>query len=305
MDWISRLQKVIEYIELHLTEDGELKLNMLAKQTYSSEYEFQKIFSIVTGINVGEYIRNRKLALSGEEILLSDKAILDIALKYGYETAESFTKAFTRFHGATPSAVRRKSASLKLYNKLSIHLQVDGGSSLDYRIIDHCCVRVIAKTKVFQTQSIEDRQEIIPKQLEEWAAEGMYHILDSVKDVTTYFADSILGIHDDVGCKPGGSEFRMSVGVESVKDAVPDGFEIVVIPAGKWLVFECKGMRPKAIQKLWNQIYTNFLPHSSYHIKEFGTLEVCREGFRNAEDVTSELWLPLDKVEQKLTRFQD
>ncbi|WP_010244281.1 AraC family transcriptional regulator [Acetivibrio cellulolyticus] len=294
MDWISRLQKVIEYIELHLTEDQSvLKLNMLAKQAYSSEYEFQKVFSIVTGITVGEYIRNRKLSLSGEELLLTDTSILDIGLKYGYETAESFTKAFTRFHGATPSAVRKRNAGLKLYNKLSIRLQVDGGYSLEYQIINHSCVRVIAKTKVFKPQSIEDKHESIPEHIEKWASEGMYDILYKMTDATTYFADSILGIHDGIGCKPDGSEFRMSVGVESIKDTVPDGYEIVEIPARKWLVFKCKGLRPMAIQKLWNQIYTNFLPYSTYQIKELGILEVCREGFRNADDVISELWLPL------------
>lgn len=295
MNWISRLQKVIEYIELHLTDDdlSVLKLNMLAKQVCSSEYEFQKIFSIVTGITAGEYIRNRKLALAGEEILLTDKTILDIALKYGYETAESFTKAFTRFHGATPNAVRRNNAGLKLYNRLSINLQVHGGATLDYQIINHSYTKIIAKTKVFQTQLLEDRQDIIPKHLEKWASEGMYDELYTLKDDTAYFSDSILGIHDGIGCKPDGSEFRMSVGVESVKDDVPDGYEIVEIPAGKWLVFKCKGMRPTAIQKLWNKIYMNFLPYSSYQVKELGMLEVCREGFRNGDDVLSELWLPL------------
>ena len=295
MDWISRLQKVIEYIELHLTDDDQsvLKLSMLAKQVYSSEYEFQKIFSIVTGITAGEYIRNRKLALAGEEILLTKKTILDIALKYGYESAESFTKAFSRFHGATPNAVRRSHAGLKLYNRLSINLQVHGGATLDYRIIDHSCTRVIAKTRVFQAQLLEDRQDIIPKHLEKWGSEGIYDTLYKLKDDAAYFADSVLGIHDGVGCNPDGSEFRMSVGVESVKDEVPEGYEIVEIPAGKWLVFQCKGKRPMAIQKLWNEIYMNFLPHSSYQVKEPGMLEVCKEGFRNGDDVVSELWLRL------------
>ncbi len=294
MDWISRLQKVIEYIELHLTdEQSVLRLNMLAKQALSSEYEFQKIFSIVTGITVSEYIRNRKLALAGEDIQLSDTSILDIGLKYGYETAESFTKAFTRFHGATPNAVRKNGASLKLYNKLSIQLQVEGGSSLDYRVINHSCIRVMAKTKVFQIQTSEEIERTIPEYLEKCGAEGMYDILYEAKDNSTYFADSIIGIHDEIGCTPNGSEFRMSIGVEYNKDTVPEGYEIVEIPARKWLVFRCMGIRPIALQRLWHQIYMNFLPFSSYQINALGTLEVCREGFRNAADVISELWLPL------------
>jgi len=294
MDWISRLQKVIEYIELHLTDDRDLlRLDLLAKQAFSSEYEFQKIFSIVTGITVSVYIRNRKLSLAGEDIQLSDTSILDIGLKYGYETAESFTKAFTRFHGTTPNAVRKNGAGLKLYNKVNIQLQVEGGSSLDYQVINHSCIRVLAKTKIFQIQTSEEKEKTIPEYLENCAAEGMYDILYEAKDNTTYFADSIIGIHDEIGCAPNGSEFRLSIGVEYMKDTVPVGYEIVEIPARRWLVFRCKGIRPIAIQRLWHQIYTSFLPFSSYQINALGTLEVCREGFRNAADVISELWLPL------------
>ncbi len=294
MDWLSRLQNVIEYIEQHLTDDQYcLNLSALSKQAFASEYEFQKIFSIVTGITAGEYIRNRKLASAGEDILLTDTSIINIGLKYGYETAESFTKAFTRFHGTTPFHVRKSGTGVKLYNKLSIRLQIEGGATLDYRIVRLGSVRVLAKTKVFQTQLIEDRQKTVPEYLKKCGEEGLYDVLFSAKDDTAYFADAVLGIHDNVGCKPDGSEFRMSVGVEYSGNTVPDNYEIIEIPEEKWLVFRCIGMRPKAIQKLWHQIYMDFLPSSAYRIKEFGTLEVCREGFRNADDVISELWLPL------------
>lgn len=294
MDWISRLQKIIEYIELHLTdEQNMLRLSLLAKQVYSSEYEFQKVFSIVTGITVSEYIRNRKLALAGEDILLSDTSILEIGLKYGYETAESFTKAFTRFHGATPNAVRKSGAGLKLFNKLSIQLQVEGGSTLDYRVINHTSIRVMAKTRVFPISTSEETERIIPEYLEKCGSEGMYDILYEAVDYTTFFADSVIGIHEEVGCIPNRSEFRFSIGVEYSKDVVPVGYEIVEIPAGKWLIFRCKGIRPNAIQRLWHQIYTSFLPSSSYQVNQLGSLEVCRKGFQNTEDVISELWLPL------------
>ncbi len=294
MDWLSRLQNVIEYIEQHLTDDENvLRLSILAKQAYASEYEFQKVFSIITGITAGEYIRNRKLASAGEDILMTDMSILNIGLKYGYETAESFTKAFARFHGTTPYSARKSGIGVKLYNKLSIQLHVEGGAALDYRVVSIGSVKVLAKTKVFQAQSVEDKQRTIPEYLKKCGEEGLYDVLFHAKDDTTYFADAVLGIHDNVNCRPDGSEFRLSVGVEYRGDTVPESYEIVEIPEEKWLVFRCSGMRPAAIQKLWHQIYVNFLPSSAYRIKEYGTLEVCREGFRNAEDVISELWLPL------------
>ena len=294
MDWIIRLQKAIEYIEAYLADDqGELQLDLIAREAYSSEFNFQKVFSIITGITVGEYIRNRRLMLAGEELIMSDAKILDVALKYGYESAGSFTKAFARFHGATPSAVRNNHAELKSYNRLIVTIKVEGGTSLDYRLTKHDRIRVLAKSKVFKASSLEENQRAIPEFLERCAKEGLYEFLSSNIDASTYFADAVLGVHDSVDCMADGSEFRVSTGVEFRGDVARRGYTIVDIPAGTWLVFRCTGLRPMAIQKLWYRIYTEFLPFTSYRIREMEILEVCLEGFRNAEDVVSELWFPL------------
>ena len=300
MDWITRLQKAIEYIELNLIDgQDKLRLDKIAQQANSSEFNFQKIFSIITGVTIGEYIRNRRLALAGEELLLTNTKILEVALKYGYETAESFTKAFTRFHGITPKAVRKNNAELKLYSKLNISIKVEGGTSLDYRITQHGCVRVLARTKIFKAASL-DKKDAMQEFLEQGGKAGMYEFLFDKKSDTTYFADSVLGIHDNVGCNPDGSEVRFGIGVEYLGDlekGVAEGYEIVEIPSDRWLIFRCMGKRPLAIQNLWYRIYTEFLPFTSYQIRELGTLEVCKEGFRNGDDVVSELWLPLANIE--------
>jgi AraC family transcriptional regulator len=297
MDWISGLQKSIEYIEANLMDDYDnLALDKISAQANSSEYNFQKIFSIVTGVTVGEYIRNRRLALAGEELLLTDSRILDIALKYGYETAESFTKAFTRFHGITPKAVRKNNAELKLYNRLNIHIKVEGGSTLDYRVVRHDSMRILARSMIFSAAQLEDHKAAIQEFMTKCQSGGLYEFLNQNINEATYFTDSILGYHDSVSCNQRGSEPRFSVGVEYKGDPAEDAsseYQIVEIPAGKWLVFCSTGRRPAAIQNLWYRIYTEFLPFSSYQIKETGTLEVCREGFRNGDDVVSELWLPL------------
>lgn len=297
MDWIIGLQKSIEYIELNLVDEYDsLSLDKIAKQANSSEYNFQKIFSIVTGLTVGEYIRNRRLALAGEELLLTKSRILDIALKYGYETAESFTKAFTRFHGITPKAVRRNNAELKLYNRLNINIKIEGGSILDYRVIQSERIRLLTRSMIFTAAQLDNHKTAIQEFLLQCQEEGLYEYLFMKQSETTYFTDSILGYHDMIDCNPSGSEARFSVGVEyegDIDEVTSTDYRIVEIPAGKWLVFSCKGRRPGAIQNLWYRIYTEFLPFTSYQIKETGTLEVCREGFRNAEDVVSELWLPL------------
>lgn len=133
MYWIKEMQSAIDFIEDRLTE--ELTIEDIARSANSSSANFQRIFSIVTGMTVGDYIRSRRLTLAGNELKESDAKILDIALKYRYETAESFTKAFTRFHGVTPSAAKHKKAVLKNFTPISINIDVRGGFTMQRRLI--------------------------------------------------------------------------------------------------------------------------------------------------------------------------
>ena len=133
MYWIREMQNAIGFIEDRLTD--ELRMEDIARSANSSSANFQRIFSIVTGMTVGEYIRSRRLSLAGRELERSSDKILDIALKYGYETAESFTKAFTRFHGITPSAARRRGPALKYFAPLFINIDVRGGFTMQRKLI--------------------------------------------------------------------------------------------------------------------------------------------------------------------------
>ena len=111
MDWISGIQQAIDYVEAHLTE--ELDLETVAEQAYSSPFHFQRIFSVLCGFSLGDYIRMRRLSLAGEELARGRAKIIDLALKYGYDSPESFSRAFARFHGVTPAkpAAAAKSGS--------------------------------------------------------------------------------------------------------------------------------------------------------------------------------------------------
>lgn len=164
MDWITGIQNAIDYIEENLTsKPSKLSIANIAAHAYSSEYHFQRVFSILTELTVAEYIRNRRLSLAGEELILTNEKIIDIALKYGYETPESFTKAFTRFHGFTPMGIRLNRGSLKSFNRLKIKLKLEGGTLLDYKIIAQPQIRILAKSRKFSTASLEDNNHEIPK----------------------------------------------------------------------------------------------------------------------------------------------
>ena len=108
MGWIESVGDAIRYIEDHITED--LTMEEIAEQAYLSPYYFLKGFSMLCGFTVGDYIRQRRLTLAGSELASSDARVIDIAVKYGYDSPDSFTKAFTRFHGVTPSVAKKDGA---------------------------------------------------------------------------------------------------------------------------------------------------------------------------------------------------
>ena len=132
MDWIIGLQKAIDYIEENLTET--IDYEMVAAQSFSSSYHFQRVFSILCGFTIGEYIRNRRLSLAGTELATSDVKVIDVALKYGYESPDSFAKAFQKFHGILPSQARNNGSMLKSYSRLVLKFSLEGGCTMNYRI---------------------------------------------------------------------------------------------------------------------------------------------------------------------------
>ena len=128
LNWTEGLINAIDYIETHLIDGEVLDQNTIARQAYSSPDNFRKVFHLITGYTIGEYIRNRRLSLAGEELISSNRTVTDIALEYGYDTPESFTKAFTRFHGNSPTYVRNNKSGLHNFTRIVLRVTADGGS---------------------------------------------------------------------------------------------------------------------------------------------------------------------------------
>lgn len=131
MDWIGSLTGAISYVEDNLTED--LSVDDVARHVYTSSSHFQFLFHVVTGITIGEYIRNRRLSVAAQE-LISGSRIIDVAMRFQYDTQESFSKAFTRFHGVPPSKIDRKSA--RVFHPLIITVSVEGGFGMSGSFIN-------------------------------------------------------------------------------------------------------------------------------------------------------------------------
>ena len=148
MRWTEGISEAIDYIERNIT--GEFTINDVANREFMSPFYFQRGFSMLCGFTVGEYIRQRRLSLAGSELVSTDKKIIDIAVEYGYDSPDSFTKAFTRFHGVTPTAVRRDGAALKSFARLNLTISLKGGYTVDYKIEEKTAFTVMGAAKMFK-----------------------------------------------------------------------------------------------------------------------------------------------------------
>lgn len=285
MDWIRSFQRSIDFIEDNITEP--LEIGEIARQMNISPFYYQKIFSIICGFSVGEYIRSRRLALAGSELARSDEKIIEIALKYGYDTPEGFTRAFTRFHGTSPSNVR-KGAPIRSYARLSVTISMKGGSVMDYKVVQKQAFKVIEKRT---TQSVSENENLrtIPKLWEQCRTDGTIEkLLELSSNKENVFGICYANPHKEE------STFDYSIAAVIDEDAkIPEGFTANVIPARTWIVFECRGAMPDAIQQLWHRICAEFFPSSSYEPTYEMDVEAYTDGDMSLPDYRSEIWVPV------------
>ncbi len=284
MGWVEDVARAIGFIEEHLAE--ELRVEDVAGAAYLSPFYFQKGFAMLCGLTVGEYVRRRRLSLAAGELAATDAKVIDVALKYGYDSPDSFAKAFTRFHGATPTAVRKDGASARTFTPLRIKLTLEGGSMLEHRIAEKEAFTITGLARQFHYDSaFRD----IPRFWEEFNATenagkvcGMYGV--SVEDNPA----------------PGVFTYLIADNYKPWED-VPEGFVTKVIPRHTWAVFPCRGPLPGSLQDVNRRIFAEWLPDSrEWEIAEGVNVEMYSDpaGFPNGmEDAkyTSEIWIPVRK----------
>lgn len=289
MDWATGIQRALDYIESHLT-DGELDYGDIARQAACSPFYFQRIFGALCGMSLGEYIRARRLTLAGRELAATDAKVLDTALKYGYESPESFSRAFARFHGVTPSEARRDGSRLRSLSPLSVHLTLKGGTIMDYKIVERPGFTLLEKV---ERHTIADSENLntIPDFWTRAQADGTIEKLLSLASDKTY----VLGVC--YGNQPTDDKtFDYSIAVPvDPETPVPEGFRRTAIPARTWAVFDCAGPMPDAIQDLWHRIVTEFFPGSAYEPTYELDIEAYPAGDMTGEDYHSEIWVPITK----------
>lgn len=285
MDWITGISKAIDYIEEHITEPTDYA--RAAKEACSSPFNFQRVFALLCGYTLGDYVRMRRLTLAGEELLSADAKVIDVALKYGYDSPESFSRAFTRFHGVSPSAVR-KGAAIRSFSRICVKLILTGGSIMEYRIEKKQAAKIICRRREFTKPGDDYTNREIPEFWNECGRDG------SIQKLCGYIKDSaqfkgLLGVCFSTEMTDSG--FPYGIGAEYDGKSDPQDFEIVEIPAYTYAVFTVRGRMPDAFRETYRKICTEFFPQSGYEYGNGVEIEVYPSADVQNPDYTCEIWI--------------
>ena len=274
--WMEGFQASVDYIEENLTE--ELDIDEIAKKAALSSFYYQRIFGALCGMTVGEYIRARRMTAAAQELACSDHKVIDIAIKYGYDSPDSFAKAFQRFHGITPAQAREQGAQLRSFAPLHIKVTLEGGSMLDYRIEEKEAFTVVGIKKGF---NVENGYREIPKFWDEWMSDmkglkGMFGVCTDMdgKNFDYWIADLLMPFAE-----------------------VPEGLSTFQIPAGSWAIFKCVGPLPESMQSVNTKIWSEWLPSlQGYTFAADYSLEAYTPPAENPADTVSYICIPLKKL---------
>jgi AraC family transcriptional regulator len=297
MDWLTCIRKAINYMEEHLRDD--ISGQDVAEQVYLSPFFLQRGFSLMTGYGIGEYLRNRRLYQAAVDLQNTDEKIAEIAGRYGYETPESFSRAFTRFHGCSPSQVR-EGAPFRSFLPLTLNITLYGGNRMDYRITPMFPFRVIGFERVFDN---ETAYEEIPKFWDEICEKYANNVYAGNQPANAYekaLVDNCIGEYgiciDDIGEE----RFRYLIAGRYAGGEVPEGMTLYEFPRGEWAVFDCSGPLPGALQSVNTRIFREWLPgNPDYELCGNANVEWYDtvHGEKTDPDYHSAIWIPVRKKE--------
>lgn len=297
MEWIERMIATLDYIESHL--DDDILYDEVAKIACCSMHQFGRVFSYIVGISLSEYIRRRRLTLSALDLQCGNVKVIDVAMKYGYNSPDAFTRAFVGMHGVTPSEASTIGVKLKAYPRITLHISIKGDVEMEYRIEEKQDINLVGLVRQIKRQSANT----IANDWKEAAGE-VWNIWDEFLgsgfdrkiacDYKLYRAPMWqMGFTKTLE----NGETLLAIGAEADENVVTD-LQAYTIPANKWAVFTVKGSlsgKDHPIDALWARITTEWFPTCGYKRAADYEIEVYPPGDTNSDDYTCEIWIPITK----------
>lgn len=277
MNWVNRLNKAICYIEQHLTE--KLNYEKIADIAGCPIYYFQKLFLYMSNITLNEYIRLRRLSLAAVELQKTNAKVIDVALKYGYNSPTAFNRAFKQFHGVAPSAVKQGNTAFNSYPPLKFSMYMRGGEKLNFRIEDKKAFRILGMSFPLN-KDLEKNFQNVPDMWNKAVEDGKLHELTLMNDITPI---GLLGatIHHT-------KEWRYFIAVSST--ITNSDYEEYNVPACLWAVFSGSGTNI-SLQDLERRVIVDWLPTSGYQCTDVPDIEMYIKA--DPQNAIYEYWLPI------------
>jgi AraC family transcriptional regulator len=279
MDTLENMKNAIDYIENNL--DSEIEYARIAQIALCSQYHFQRMFEFLIGVPLSEYIRRRRLTLAAFDLQNGNEKIIDIALKYGYNSPDSFSRAFMAMHGITPSKAREKGISLKAYPRVTFSLSIKGVIEMNYRIEQKNSFSVVGVKQRFS--HVDGLGESIGKMWSETPGETIAQI--------AVLGNGLVGVYSGM-YEDNTTDYYIAAITE--KDP-PKTLCTLEIPSLTWAIFEIIGPMPTAMAEIWGRIFSEWFPTSGYEHAEAPEVEWYSQGDLSASDYKSEIWIPVIK----------
>ena len=279
MDTLENMKLAIDYIESNL--DGEIEYARIAQIAFCSQYHFQRMFGFLTGVPLSEYIRRRRLTLAAFDLQNGAEKIIDIALKYGYNSPDSFSRAFVAMHGIIPSKAREKGISLKAYPRITFSLSLKGVVEMNYRIEQKASFNIVGIKRRFS--HVEGLGENIGKMWREIPSETIGQIAGLGDGLVAVYS----GMYED-----NTTDYYIA---SITEQDCPESMSKLAIPTLTWAIFEITGPMPTAMAEIWGRIFSEWFPTSGYEHAEAPEVEWYSNGDMSSPDYKSEIWIPVVK----------
>lgn len=289
MDLLTQLNRAIDYIEEHICDD--LALSDVSKVTTTSAYHFGRSFCYIAEMPLSEYIRKRKLSLAAMDLQSSDEKVIDLAIKYGYDSADSFTRAFSKQHGVTPTIARKSGVSLKIFPPLTFQIKIKGVREMNWRIEEKEAFEVFGIERVFGN----DEVALVPDFWTELQENGDYERLYKAAGAKRgengmHCINAVCGYNEVEGDK-----FPYMICALKKPDSDTTGFKVAQIPKATWAVFRSEKIdyMGSAMKELFDRAYQEWLPSSGYEWAPAPDMEI----YYSTEDgkYFEESWIPVIK----------
>ncbi|MBP1994392.1 AraC family transcriptional regulator [Paenibacillus eucommiae] len=298
MDWLARMNRAMDYIEMNLT--GEIELTEVARKACCSSHQFQRMFSFITNVTLAEYIRRRRLTLAALELQNSDASkVIDIALKYGYESPVSFARAFQLLHGVTPAMARKDGIALKAYPRLSFLITIKGAEAMNYRIETKEAFQVFGIEGVFHTNGGGEAPHTPAQLWQQCHANGeVERLAASAGDFPSFVSQDLYKVHAVCSYRKTESDtFPYMLCAFKSESSKTNGYSTTTIPAQTWAIFPSEPFTwdtfDDTIETLYRRFFSEWLPAAGYEQVDGMELEIYggRDGLNFVE-----LWFAVRKI---------